>query len=291
MSKNSSFFPKVSRSPRSLRRYFVGGLTIFSLTGLTGCDVHNYGLPAPNTTQGKSVVDLWLFCLYTATALGVIVFAVLFYSMIRHRRRNNELPTQTEGNVALEVTYTVIPLIIVVVLFFWGLKAQDTATALDNPDVTIDVTGYQWNWIFDYPGKNVSVTGGIQKIDDNTTYPEFVVPVDKRIRFNLTAADVNHAFFVPGFLTKRDLIPGVRNAIEVTPNKLGEFDGHCAELCGTNHAYMNFRVKVVPQAEYDKWLTAQAVITAANNKKGLSPSTQGQSGSGSSTTSSTGAGA
>jgi cytochrome c oxidase subunit II len=283
MSKNSSFFPKAKRCPRSIRRYFAPVLTIFALTALTGCDTHHYGLPDPNTTQGKDVLSLWLFSLYTATALGVIVFAFLFYSMIRHRRRNNELPKQTEGNVALEITYTVIPLIIVVVLFFWGLKAQDSAVALSaDPDVTIDVTGYQWNWVFDYPGKNVTVTGGIQKIDDNQTYPEFLVPVDKTIHFNLTAADVNHAFFVPGFLTKRDLIPGVRNAIEVTPNKLGEFDGHCAELCGTNHAYMNFRVKVVPQAEYDQWLTTQAASHTADTtgSKGITSTSQSTSGAG-----------
>lgn len=174
--------------------------------------------------------------------------------MIRHRRRNNELPRQTEGNVALEITYTVIPLIIVTVLFFWGLKAQDTAVALKNPDLTVDVTGYQWNWNFRYPDRNVSVSGGVQTINDPTTFPELVLPVNERVRFNLVAADVNHAFFVPGFLTKRDLIPGVRNAIEVTPDKTGEFIGHCAELCGTNHSAMNFRVKIVSQAEFDQWV-------------------------------------
>jgi cytochrome c oxidase subunit II len=184
----------------------------------------------------------------------------LFYSMIRHRRRNNELPKQTEGNVALEVTYTVIPLIIVVVLFVWGFKAQNIATKLvASPDLVVDVTGYQWNWNFNYPANNVSVSGGIQTIEDESTYPEMVLPVDKRVRFNLTAADVNHAFFVPGFLTKRDLIPGVHNSIEVTPNKTGEFVGHCAEFCGTNHAAMNFKVKVVPQSEFDQWVSTHQI--------------------------------
>jgi cytochrome c oxidase subunit 2 len=247
------------------------------LTGLTGCETHNFGLPKSNTEQGDSVVSLWLFSLYTATALGIIVFLILGYSMLRHRRRNNELPTQTEGNVALEVTYTIIPLIIVTVLFFIGLKAQDEAVALENPDVTVDVTGYQWNWIFDYPGKNVQVSGGVQELQNEDTFPELVVPVDKRVRFNLHAADVNHAFFVPGFLTKRDLIPGVNNAIEVTPKNLGTFEGHCAELCGVNHAYMNFKVRVVPQAEYDQWLATQA----AKPKPGVSSITsieEGRSG-------------
>jgi cytochrome c oxidase subunit 2 len=280
MSKNSSFFPKVLRSPRSVRRYFVAGLSIFALTGLTGCDTHNFGLPSSNTEQGDSVVELWLYSLYAATALGVIVLALLLYSMIRHRRRNNELPHQTEGNVKLEVTYTIIPLIIVTVLFFYALRAQDEAVALEDPDVVVDVTGYQWNWIFEYPGKNVTVTGGIQDIEKEETFPEILVPVNERVRFNLHAADVNHAFFVPDFLTKRDLIPGVRNAIEVTPDKTGTFVGHCAELCGTNHAYMNFRVKVVEQPEYDRWLQDQAANQSAQAPSSINSSEEGRSGAG-----------
>lgn len=188
--------------------------------------------------------------------------------MIRHRRRNNELPKQTEGNVALEATYTIIPFIVVTVLFFWGLKAQDEAVALKNPDLVVDVTGYQWNWNFRYPDKNVSISGGIQDIDDTSTYPEMVLPVDQRVRFNLTAADVAHSFFVVDFLTKRDLIPGVRNAIEVTPKKTGTFIGHCAELCGTNHAAMNFKVKVVSQAEFDQWVASQRT---AGDSRGENP--------------------
>ena len=207
-------------------------------------------MPNPATEQADGVLSLWLWSLYGATALGVFVLGLIVYSLVRHRRRNDDLPKQTEGNVPLEVTYTVIPFLIVGLLFAYGMKIQNDGTKLvKQPDVTVDVTAYQWNWRFDYPGQNVSIVG------DNRTLPEVVIPEGKRVRFNLIAADVAHSFFVPGFLTKRDVIPGVKNEIEVTPKRTGFYMGHCAEFCGLNHAEMNFRVRVVNPDEYAKWLT------------------------------------
>ena len=158
----------------------------------------------------------------------------------------------------MEITYTVIPFILVGLLFGYGLKVQATQTELKNPDLVVDVTGYQWDWRFSYPAENISVVGA------PATLPELVLPVDKRVRFNLVAADVAHSFFVPNFLTKRDLIPGVRNEIEVTPKRTGFFIGHCAEYCGQSHSDMNFRVKVVSQADYDTWIQQQKGKAAAS---------------------------
>lgn len=233
---------------RPRHRLWLGLLVPLSTLVLGGCS-HRWGMPDPGTKEGDEVLQLWQVSLYGAVALGVIVFGVLFYSMIRHRRRNDDLPTQTEGNVALELTYTIIPFIIVGLLFAYGVKVQQDVVALKKgPDVTVDVTGFQWNWRFTYPDDNVTVVG------DNVSLPELVLPVNERVRFNLVAADVAHSFFVPGFLTKRDLIPGVKNEIDVTPEKTGFYMGHCAEFCGLNHSQMNFRVKVVSQEEYDQWL-------------------------------------
>lgn len=209
-------------------------------------------------------MELWQVSLYAATALGVLVLGLIAYSLVRHRRRNNDLPKQTEGNVALEITYTVIPFILVGLLFAYGVVVQNTQTKLtsdSDPEASevleVDVTAYQWNWRFSYPESQVTVEG------DNYDLPQLVLPVDTRVRFDLVAADVNHSFFVPGFLTKRDLIPGVRNEIEVTPNAVGEYQGFCAEYCGLNHSNMNFTVKVVPQGEYDQWITQQKGQVAA----------------------------
>ncbi len=223
---------------------------------LTGCEESRYGMPEPVSADGEAILGLWRVSFYAAVALGLLVLGLLLYSAIRHRRRSDDLPKQTEGNIALEITYTLIPFVLVGLLFAYGMQVQSKVTHLsDQPDVTIDVSAFQWNWQFDYPGQDVSITGGRQEATDSgDELPTFYVPVDQRVRFRLIAADVAHSFFVPGFLTKRDVIPGVRNEIEVTPTKVGTFMGHCAEFCGLNHSAMNFRVRVVPQAEYQSWL-------------------------------------
>ena len=119
------------------------------------------------------------------------------------------------------------------------------------PDVRIDVTGYQWQWKFDYPAEGVTIIGSSEPGAD----PEIVLPVDSTIRFELETTDVIHSFWVPRFLTKRDLIPGVHNEVDVHTTATGTFDGRCAEFCGINHATMNFVVRVVPSAEYEQWIT------------------------------------
>jgi cytochrome c oxidase subunit II len=245
------------RNLRPSRPIRTIGLTLLLATVLSGCN-YRFGIPEPVTEQGGEVLLLWQVSLYAATGLGILVLGLLAYTMIRHRRRNNDLPKQTEGNVALEITYTIIPLIMVAALFVFGVIIQENQIRLtsdDDPEaaeiVNIDVTGYQWNWRFTYPEEDVMIDS------NNVDLPEMVLPVNQTARFNLVAADVNHSFFVPGFLTKRDLIPGVKNEIEVTPNKTGSYTGHCAEYCGFNHSDMNFKVRVVPEAEYEQWLTSQ----------------------------------
>lgn len=234
-------------------------LAIIGAALLSGCNENRFGLPAPDSTQANSVLHLWRFSLYTATALGAGIFLFLFYSIVRHRRKNDELPKQTEGSIPLEIAWTVIPFIIVTVLFVVGLKAQADVTALKpNPPLYVNVTGYQWNWRFNYPAQNVTVAGDqVEDIQDTSTFPTMVLPVNERVRFNLVSADVNHAFFVPNFLTKRDLIPGVRNVIDITPDHIGTYVGHCAEFCGLNHSQMNFNVRVVSQADFQTWIQQQ----------------------------------
>jgi cytochrome c oxidase subunit 2 len=244
--------PHIRRRPgRAISGIRGATLILLAGLGLGGCN-YRWGMPDPASEQGEKVLDLWVVSFYGAVALGAIVLGLLFYSMIRHRRKSDELPKQTEGSIFFEVTYTVIPFIIVGLLFAYGVKVQaDVVDLKKDPDLKVQVTGYQWNWRFTYPDSDVTVIG------DNQSLPELVLPVDERTRFDLVAADVNHAFFVPGFLTKRDLIPGVRNEIDITPSKTGFFMGHCAEFCGVNHSQMNFRVRVVPQAEFTQWLQQQ----------------------------------
>lgn len=246
---------------RASRAVFLLPLVVVALSG---CE-QRFGLPDPASKQGEDILSLWLVCLYGATALGVLVIGLLFYSLIRHRRRTDELPKQTEGSVPWELTYTIIPFIVVGLLFGYGLKVQGTQTELsDDPDLRISVTGYQWNWRFEYHDTGATDSAIVATVDGTpTSEPEMLLPVDQRVRFNLVAVDVNHAFFIPQFVTKRDLIPGVRNEIEVTPKTTGEYIGHCAEYCGLKHSQMNFKVRVVSQAEYDDWLAKQAAKSRA----------------------------
>lgn len=224
---------------------------------LSGCN-QRFGMPKSATEEGDSVVTLWLVSMYSAIALGVLVFGLVGYSLIRHRRRSDKLPKQIEGHNIWEITYTVLPLIAVIALFLYGLQAQDITTSLKKePDLRVEVTAFQWNWRFTYPEQNVTVVGGLQDIHDQSTFPQLVLPVNKRSRLNLVSTDVAHSFFVPNFVTKRDLIPGVKNEIDLTPKTTGEYVGHCAEFCGVNHAQMNFLVRIVTEDEFDAWISQQ----------------------------------
>ena len=128
---------------------------------------------------------------------------------------------------------------------------QNKNSALSaSPDVTVEVTGFQWQWKFEYEAENVTIVG----TSEPGAVPEIVLPVDATIRFDLTTTDVIHSFWVPKFLTKRDLIQGVHNEIDVHTIETGTFDGRCAEFCGINHATMNFVVRVVSADEYTEWI-------------------------------------
>jgi cytochrome c oxidase subunit 2 len=148
------------------------------------------------------------------------------------------------------VIYTVTPIIVVAILFGFSVTTQTKVDRLvDQPDVIVDVTGFQWGWQFAYRNEDLTVDGtGEQQL------PELVLPVDKTVRFVLRTNDVNHSFWVPAFLEKRDLIAGVDNQIDVTTTRTGTFDGRCAEYCGLDHWRMSFTVRVLDQAGYDEWV-------------------------------------
>ena len=141
---------------------------------------------------------------------------------------------------------------IVAVLFGFSVVAEQRITrTVDHPPLTVNVTGFQWGWKFEYPSEKVTVlgTGEVQP-------PELYLPVGETTRLVLSTTDVNHSFWVPSFLEKRDLIQGVDNVIDITPTSVGQYDGRCAEYCGLDHWRMDFIVKVVSKADFDKWIEA-----------------------------------
>ena len=209
--------------------------------------------PDSVTEQGQAIHDLYLLFLYIAAVVYVVVAALVIWSVVRYRRRDDELPKQTHGNNRLELTWTLIPTVIVLVLFAFTLRAQNQV--LDQPgqaDVNVTVTAFQWSWRFSYEGTGAEVVGSPGHI------PEMVVPVGQRIRVKLISADVVHSFYVPQTLFKRQAIPGVNNEFDLTFDKTGLFHGQCTQFCGLQHTDMVFRVRVVSQGEYQSWVAATA---------------------------------
>jgi cytochrome c oxidase subunit 2 len=197
----------------------------------------------------------------------VLVWGLTVWCIFAYRRRRDEvgLPAQVRYHLPLEVFYTVVPLIMVGVLFYYTANYQAAIAAVDEkPDVTVNVVGKQWAWDFNYlnapgPGDDV-YESGVQALLDGKPgaeeeIPTLYLPVNKKVRFVLTARDVIHSFWIPAFLYKIDAIPGVTNEFQLTPQRTGDFKGKCAELCGEFHSEMLFNVKVVSQAEYDAHMT------------------------------------
>jgi cytochrome c oxidase subunit 2 len=221
-----------------------------SLLALTGC---RFGAPGGSTVQGQRIGNLYHLFFYVAIGVGAIVYALIIGVAVAYRRRKNdgdELPRQTRYNIPWEVTYTLIPLFIVIGLFVFTFRTEVAVDHVSkNPAVVVTVTGFQWQWRFDYPS-GASVVGA------PGSPPTMVVPVGQVVQINLFAQDVIHSFFVPDFLFKRDAIPGVQNRFDIIIPKAGVFRGECAEYCGLDHGDMTFYVQAVSPQQFQSWLAS-----------------------------------
>ena len=207
--------------------------------------------PTSVTEEGRAVYNLYNLFLYIAAVVFAVVSGLVIWSVIRYRRRGDELPKQTHGNNKLELTWTLIPTVIVLLLFVFTIQAQDKVLDRSGQaDVNLTVTAFQWSWRFTYEGTGAEVLGSPE------TIPEMVVPVGQTIRVKLVSADVVHSFYVPQTLFKRQAIPGTDNQFDLTFEKVGLFHGQCTQFCGLQHPDMLFRVRVVSQGEYQNWLAA-----------------------------------
>jgi cytochrome c oxidase subunit II len=207
--------------------------------------------PQSVTEEGRAIYNLYNLFMYIAAVVFVVVSGLVIWSLIRYRRRDDELPTQTHGNNRLELIWTLIPTVIVLVLFAFTLQAQNKALDQSGQaDVKVTVTAFQWSWRFTYEGTGAEVLGS------PGTIPEMVVPVGQTIRVKLISADVVHSFYVPQTLFKRQAIPGTDNTFDLTFEKVGLYHGQCTQFCGLQHPDMVFRVRVVEQGAYQSWLAA-----------------------------------
>ncbi|MGH9040234.1 MAG: cytochrome c oxidase subunit II [Acidimicrobiia bacterium] len=225
---------------------------LLALAVAAGACSSRFGMPEPGTQQGDRIVDLWRVLLFTAAALGVLVVVLLAWCIVRYRARagqDDDLPLQRRGNVPLEVFYTVVPLVIVAGIFALSVRT-DPATAGnegDGPPLVVDVTAFQWQWRFDYPAQGVSILGGPEDS------PDLVLPAGGPVRLMLRSTDVIHSFFVPGFLGKMDVVPGLDNRFDLHPDRTARYQGYCAEFCGLDHARMTFDVRIVEPDEFARW--------------------------------------
>lgn len=231
-----------------------------------GDDGPAFGAPRGATAQGRDIFRLWQGSMWAAMVVGAFVWGLIAYCVIRFRRRGDVLPKQTHANVPLEIAYTVTPLLIVAVLFAVNLRTLDRVEHLSaDPAITVEVTGFQWQWRFRYKEARIEVVG----TDD--TDPVMMLPAGETVRLVLTSNDVQHSFFVPAFLFKRDTVPGVTNEVDLKVEKEGRYDGRCAEFCGLLHDRMGFVVEAVSRAEFDHWVTEQRTLAATERTAGVSP--------------------
>jgi cytochrome c oxidase subunit 2 len=208
-----------------------------------------FGIPAPITDQAKNIEDIWLGSTVAALAVGVFVWGLIFYAVLRYRKNSDELPRQVRYNLPIEVLYTAVPFVIIAVLFYYTAVSENFVNeSKGKPDVVVNIVGFQWNWQFAYPDEGVRTVGSLQQP------ATLVLPTDKRIRFVETSPDVIHSWWVPEFLFKRDVIPGRHNSFEVTIRKEGTFIGRCTEFCGEKHSRMSFNVEVVSPDEFTAYL-------------------------------------
>ncbi|WP_231390307.1 cytochrome c oxidase subunit II [Nocardia sp. CNY236] len=313
--------PVAGLQGRILRR---AGLAVsLGITALlvSGCSIDNewlrFGWPSGVTPQATRMRELWTGSVIAALAIGVLVWGLTFWTVTFHRKKPDspEFPKQTGYNVPLELVYTFIPVLIVVGLFWSTVLVQNYVhEKVDDPDVTVDVTAFQWNWKFGY--RNVDFKDGgyqydgidterealneeqleqykerqsedghpqpgpvhgkpendvlsflhynkVETVGSSNEIPVLVLPTGKVIEFQLAAADVVHAFWVPEFLFKRDVMPNPKenhsdNVFQITKiEKEGAFVGRCAEMCGTYHAMMNFEVRAVAPEKFTEYLDAR----------------------------------
>lgn len=229
----------------------------------------------PVSQQGQYVFDFYPVIFWIAVGVFILVEGLLLWTVLRYRRKptDTELPTQTHGHSGLEIVWTLIPAIIVTALFAFTVDTLGKVETADNPDqnpaLTIDVTGFQWQWKFEYPDQGISLTG------TGREGPVMALPVGQTVRIRLHSADTDviHSFYVPQFLYKKDAIPGRVNEFDVVVQQVGTFAGQCAEFCGFGHADMHFSVQAMTPADFDAWVAQQqAPPSATPLPSGVPPS-------------------
>lgn len=255
-------------------------LTGTGLMAVAGAAAAEYGLNLPSgvTSIANEAYSLHMLILWICVVIGVVVFGVMFYSIVKHRKSKGAVASQFHESTSIEILWTIVPFLILVGMAFPATKALIAMEDTSNADLSIKVTGYQWKWQYEYLDEDIGFFSTLltprdeiyNKKEKNQDYllqvdNPVVVPVDKKVRLLITANDVIHAWWVPELGMKKDAIPGFVNEMWFNIDTPGTYRGQCAELCGKDHGFMPIVVVAKEQAEYDKWVAEQkqARVSAA----------------------------
>jgi len=210
-------------------------------------------LPVQASLQAVPIDNLFNLHFKAIAFLFALIVGLMLYSVFFFRRKkgDNEDSVHITGNTNLEVIWTIIPLLTVLGFAFIGSQALAETLQRDPKPLEVKVTGQQWSWRFDYP-------------DSGITSTDLVLPINKQVLLRLNAVDVIHSFWVPEFRIKQDLVPGQEKQLRITPNRIGNYELMCAEICGKRHAYMVAKVSVVTEVDYKKWVDTQLATVSAD---------------------------
>ena len=246
-----------------MRHYVIAGILVIVTAVLTYLGlIAAHLMPVEASVQSISIDWLWNWEIIAISFLFALIVVPILYSLVVFRRKKGDTTDadHIEGNTTLEITWTIIPLITVVVFAYMGAYSLGDIRRVDPQAMIINVTAIQWNWSFDYPDYGFAST-------------ELHLPVNKQVVLEMKSKDVIHSFWVPEFRIKQDVVPGRTTEYRITPDLIGHYKVRCAELCGTSHAYMEGPVIVDSQADFTAWVTEQQAIAA---KAGQTPQGRGE---------------
>jgi cytochrome c oxidase subunit II len=282
-----SFHMKNAKARRGIQ---AAAISLFALVAsVAHADWGGLNMREGVTILSRKIYGLHMTIFWWCVAIGVVVFGVMIYSLIKFRKSQGaQADTTLVHSTKVEIIWTVIPIGILVLMAVPTARTLIEIEDMGNVQLNIKVTGYQWKWEYEYLGQNVSFFSTLKRDSnearqlgsgiDPATVPNYlldvdnplVVPAGTKIRFLLTAQDVIHAWWVPAFGMKKDAIPGYINEIwvQVDADKIGTYRGQCAELCGQDHGFMPIVVEVKSPADYDVWLRGKQ---AEQKLAGISP--------------------
>ena len=221
------------------------------------------GFQEAATPVMEKITEYHNILLVVIYSIGIFVFLLLTYTCIRFSAKNNPTPSKNTHNTLIEIIWTALPVIILVMLCIPSMRTLYFAQKIDNPDMTVKIIGNQWYWSYQYPDhgniafdsyiiKDADLKPGQMRLLEVDNH--VVVPVDTKVRIQLTASDVIHSWAVPSFGVKIDAVPGRLNEMWFKATKLGTYYGQCSELCGTGHGFMPIAVDVVSKEDFNKWV-------------------------------------